>query len=217
MVATMNYLKYLIIGCVLTSSAIYAEEKQGIKVKTDAKVNGRTRIVRMTLGDNREAPVINIGPQGPVVLVFPGNISRCHMSNSAFSWEISDSTVSGKDEVFKEVAFNLSLADLSEEDLAVLKKEPAAAVCKHEDLGQSYYREILLRLNEVNPHRVVFFEYPDKANTDVTIYNLKDLQYVKVVNGEFQPINASSLGWKSGSVKKYKIKDGKWLEKETKK
>ena len=85
----MRYSKYLIIAFALSSALVRAEEKQGIYVPTDKSVKGAKHIVRMTLGDNDETAVINIGPQGPLVLVFPGNISECNMSNKAFNWKIA--------------------------------------------------------------------------------------------------------------------------------
>ena len=213
----MKCLKYLIIALALSNAGSgYSEEKQGIYVPAEKSVKGNKRIVRITLGDNDETAVINIGPQGPLVLVFPGNISECNMSSSAFNWKIASSSAAGgggKEEMFKEVIFNISLANLSEEEIAVLRKEPAAAVCKHEDLGKTYYREILLRLNEVHPHRVVFFEYPERKGKKVNLDNIKGFQYIKIENGDYQFLSRKDSEKEAGgSVTRFKIKDGKVIE-----
>ena len=210
----MKFSRFMIIAFAISSN-LFAE--QGIYVPPEKSLRGNQRIVRMTLGDNDEAAVINIGPQGPVVLVFPGNVSECNMSSSAFSWKIASSSAGGeeggKEEIFKEVVFSVSFKDLSDEDIATLKKEPAAAVCKHEDLGKVYYREILLRVNETRPHRVVFFENPQRKGKKVDLDRVKGLQFIKIENGEYQFLVKKDKNEEAGgTVKRFKIKDGKVVE-----
>lgn len=211
----MKFLKFMIIAFALSSNG-FSDEKQGVPVKTDKRVNGKTRTVRMVLGDNSEAPVIDIGPEGPVVLVFPGKVAYCTETISALTWQKAAGEASSGDSIFNEIIFNLNIAKLSEDAAELLKKKPVAIVCKHEDLGKTYFREILVRLNEHNPHRIVFFENPEKKTAETNINSIKGLQYITVENGEYKFLDEAKEADKKAYIRKYIIKDGKMVERERK-
>lgn len=212
----MKCFMYLMLSFVLSSNGL---ARQGVYVPPEESAAAPyERVVRMTLGDNKQSPIIDIGVQGPTVAIFPADVSYCSHTSAAFGWKKGGGTEMAGSQWFREIVFNLTInpGSLSPAEQKTLQTVPVSFICRLQSGGKNIYREIRLRFNPVRYRAVVFLDNPSQLKKaskklfDASMF--KGFQYVRLENGK--PVtNLNPLGTKPYHLGPFKKRGFEVIEK----
>lgn len=155
----------------LSSTKLWADNAvQGKVLKPRFDPSASEEIVRMLLSDNERTPVVDISPEGPTELVFPGesNIVKCTNTSTYIreAKEEKSSIQSRGGKWFTDIVFYVNDGVLNDANVMESLKRRPAVICHYEYGGKVYRRQVKFRLNEKKRNAVVFFEREEDREFD---------------------------------------------------
>ncbi len=169
----MRFTAFLLCSlCLKLSStdALADNAVQGKLVKPRYDPSAAEEIVRMVLSDNEKTPVVDISPEGPTELVFPGesNVVKCTNTSTYVreAKEEKSSIQSRGGRWFTDIVFYVNDGVLNEQNIEESLKRRPAVICHYEHGGKVYRRQVKFRLNEKRRNAVVFFEREEDREFD---------------------------------------------------
>ena len=128
----------LLFSVLLSVSSLLVAE-QGVYIPPRNKKAAPT-IVSMSIGDNI-VPLVEIGPNGPTLVKFPGKVVTIVIDNKAYTWKELAPTKNDRGQVFSYVSFSES-SKLTKPQKDFLGKNAVSIVAIYIYEGKEYVHDI---------------------------------------------------------------------------